>query len=193
MRTSSCMPMMWWAMPMRQMMRSAACSTARVQKQETPAATAAEAPAAKPMDVIDTALAAGSFKTLLSAVIAAGLGEALKGNGPFTVFAPGDAAFGALPAGTLEELLKPENKEKLKGILAFHVVSERLTAADILQRTSLRAANGKDLATRFEVTGSAGAEFRGSVRIGEAKVVTADVACTNGVIHVIDRVLIPAE
>ncbi len=189
-----CMPMMWWRMPMGQMMRSAACSTPRTQKQEAmPVADVPAKPAAKTRDVIDTALAAGSFQTLLSAVMAAGLGEALKGNGPFTVFAPADAAFAALPAGKLDELLKPENKEKLKSLLTLHVVSESLKVADIVQRVSLRAANGKDLATRFEVTGAAGAEVRGSVRIGDAKIVTADIGCTNGVIHVIDRVLIPSE
>lgn len=133
-------------------------------------------------DIVDTAIGAGSFKTLVAAVQAAGLVEALKGPGPFTVFAPSDEAFAKLPAGTITELLKPENKQKLANILKYHVVSGKVLAADVKtggvatlagQRVDLKADKG--------------------VSIDNAKVVTADVIASNGVIHVIDTVIMPSD
>ena len=133
-------------------------------------------------DIVDTAVAAGSFSTLVAAVTAAGLVDTLKGAGPFTVFAPTDEAFAALPAGTVEDLVKPENKDKLTAILTLHVLSGAVHAADIAGKTLLPASvNGEAL----DVDGTDG------VTVNGAKVVTADIACTNGVIHVIDAVLLP--
>lgn len=135
-------------------------------------------------DIVDTAVGAGSFKTLVAAVTAAGLVETLKSAGPFTVFAPTDAAFAALPAGTVEDLLKPENKAKLAGILTYHVVSGKVMAATAV------TLDGKDVATvngksfKVKVAG-------GGVKVDNANVVTTDIDCTNGVIHVIDAVIIP--
>jgi uncharacterized surface protein with fasciclin (FAS1) repeats len=133
-------------------------------------------------DIVDTAVAAGSFSTLVAAVTAAGLVDTLKGAGPFTVFAPTDEAFAALPAGTVEDLVKPENKDKLTAILTLHVLSGAVHAADIAGKTlSPASVNGEALS----VDGTDG------VTVNGAKVVTADIACTNGVIHVIDTVLLP--
>jgi len=133
-------------------------------------------------DIVDTAVAAGSFTTLVAAVTAAGLVETLKGAGPFTVFAPTDAAFAALPEGTVAELVKPENKAKLTSILTLHVMSGAVHAADISGKTLHPATvNGETLV----VDGTHG------VTVNGANVVTADIACTNGVIHVIDAVLMP--
>lgn len=133
-------------------------------------------------DIVDTAVAAGSFTTLVAAVTAAGLVDTLKGPGPFTVFAPSDAAFAKLPAGTVEDLVKPENKDKLTAILTLHVLSGAVHAADIAGKTlSPASVNGEALT----VDGSDG------VTVNGAKVVSADIACTNGVIHVIDAVLLP--
>ena len=133
-------------------------------------------------DIVDTAVAAGSFTTLVAAVTAAGLVETLKGAGPFTVFAPTDAAFAALPAGTVDDLVKPENKDKLTAILTLHVLSGAVYAADIAGKTlSPASVNGETL----DVDGTDG------VTVNGANVVTADIACTNGVIHVIDAVLLP--
>ena len=133
-------------------------------------------------DIVDTAVAAGSFKTLVSAVTAAGLADTLKGAGPFTVFAPTDDAFAKLPAGTVDDLVKPENKDKLTAILTLHVVSGAVHAADIAGKTlSPASVNGEALA----VDGTDG------VTVNGAKVISADIACTNGVIHVIDTVLLP--
>ena len=133
-------------------------------------------------DIVDTAVAAGSFSTLVAAVTAAGLVDTLKGAGPFTVFAPTDEAFAALPAGTVEDLVKPENKDKLTAILTLHVLSGAVHAADIAGKTlSPASVNGEAL----DVDGTDG------VTVNGAKVVTADIACTNGVIHVIDAVLLP--
>ena len=145
------------------------------------------------MDIIDTSLAADSFGKLISAVIASGLGETLKGPGPITVFAPSDTAFAELPAGELAYLLKPENRDRLKAVLAFHVVPGRLTAADLVNTRTLTTVSGKELPLRIDVSGLAGAELRGSLRVGTASIATADIACTNGVIHVIDSVLIPTD
>ncbi|MFM9978993.1 MAG: fasciclin domain-containing protein [Sphingomonadaceae bacterium] len=133
-------------------------------------------------DIVDTAVAAGSFKTLVAAVTAAGLVETLKGEGPFTVFAPSDGAFAKLPAGTVEDLVKPENKDKLTKILTLHVLSGKVMAADVAgQKMSPASVSGETL----DVDGTNG------VMVSGATVVTADIACTNGVIHVIDTVIMP--
>jgi uncharacterized surface protein with fasciclin (FAS1) repeats len=133
-------------------------------------------------DIVDTAVAAGSFKTLVAAVTAADLVATLKGTGPFTVFAPTDAAFAALPAGTVEDLLKPENKAKLAAILTYHVVPGRVTSGDI-------AGKAMDVTTVQGTTLKVDA-MQG-VMVDEARVVTADVMASNGVIHVIDKVVMP--
>jgi uncharacterized surface protein with fasciclin (FAS1) repeats len=145
-------------------------------------ASAYEAKAKAPTDIVDTAVAAGSFKTLATALAAAGLVDTLKGPGPFTVFAPTDEAFAKLPAGTLESLLKPENKAKLAGILTYHVVPGKVMAADVVKLTSAKTVNGQSV--KIAVDG-------GKVRIDGANVVKTDVAASNGVIHVIDTVLLP--
>ena len=133
-------------------------------------------------DIVDTAVAAGSFKTLVAAVTAAGLVDTLKGAGPFTVFAPSDDAFAKLPAGTVDDLVKPENKDKLTQILLLHVLSGKVTAADVSGKTmSPASVQGEAL----NVDGTNG------VTINGAKVTTADIACSNGVIHVIDTVILP--
>ena len=134
-------------------------------------------------DIVDTAIQAGSFETLTKALQAADLVDTLKGEGPYTVFAPTDEAFAKLPPGTLEDLLKPENKEKLAAILTYHVVSGRIVAEDAMKMSSVRTVNGKELALRFE---------NGKLMInGTATVTQADLHCTNGVIHVVDSVLLP--
>ena len=133
-------------------------------------------------DIVDTAVAAGSFTTLVAAVTAAGLGDTLKGPGPFTVFAPTDDAFAKLPAGTVEELLKPENKAKLTAILTYHVVPGKVMAKQAMKLKSAKTVNGKALT--LKVTG-------GSLMVDKAKVAKADIDCTNGVIHVIDTVVLP--
>jgi len=133
-------------------------------------------------DIVDTAVAAGTFKTLVTAVKAAGLVDTLKGKGPFTVFAPTDAAFAKLPAGTVEGLVKPENKAKLAAILTLHVLGSKVLAADVVgKKLSPASVNGEAL----HVDGTHG------VTVNGAKVVTPDILCTNGVIHVIDTVLMP--
>ena len=135
-------------------------------------------------DIVDTALNAGSFTTLAAALEAAGLIDALKGDGPFTVFAPTDDAFAALPAGTVEMLLMPENKDKLVDILTYHVLAGQVMAADIAGKvTTVEMLNG----------GKATVDAENGVKINEANVVTADVMASNGVIHVIDAVIIPAN
>lgn len=133
-------------------------------------------------DIVDTAIAAGSFKTLVAAVKAAGLVETLKGSGPFTVFAPNDAAFAKLPAGTVDTLVKPENKSKLAGILTLHVVPGKIMASDVMDKKATPASVQGEM---LHVDGMNGVTVNGS------KVVTADIACSNGVIHVIDTVLMP--
>jgi len=133
-------------------------------------------------DIIDTAIAAGSFKTLAAAVGAAGLVETLKGPGPFTVFAPTDDAFAKLPAGTVESLVKPENKAKLASILTYHVVAGKVTAAEVTKMASAKTVNGQS--AKISTTG-------GKVLIDAATVTTADIMCDNGVIHVIDTVIMP--
>jgi uncharacterized surface protein with fasciclin (FAS1) repeats len=143
----------------------------------TSIADAATKPAT--LDIVDTAVAAGSFKTLATALQAAGLIETLKGSGPFTVFAPTDAAFAKLPAGTIEALLA--DKAKLTRVLTYHVVAGKVTAADVVKLSKATSVAGPEL--RIDASNG--------VRINDSKVVTADVMASNGVIHVIDTVLIP--
>jgi len=133
-------------------------------------------------DIVDTAVSAGQFKTLATAINAAGLAETLKGAGPFTVFAPTDAAFAKLPAGTVENLLKPENKGQLTAILTYHVVPGVATAADVVKLDEAKTVNGKVVS--LHASG-------GSVMVNNAHVVTADIAASNGIIHGIDSVLMP--
>jgi uncharacterized surface protein with fasciclin (FAS1) repeats len=145
-----------------------------------PQVAAADEPAKK--DVVDTAVAAGNFKTLAAALKAAGLIDTLKGAGPFTVFAPTDEAFAKLPAGTVEGLLKPENKEKLVAILTYHVVSAKAVAKDVAGMSTAKTVNGKELKLKV---------VDGKVMVNDATVIKADIATSNGVIHVIDAVLLP--
>ena len=133
-------------------------------------------------DIVDTAVAAGLFNTLAKALQAAGLVETLKGKGPFTVFAATDEAFAKLPAGTVEDLLKPENKEKLVSILTYHVVPGSVSSKKVATMTSAKTVNGKDVSIAAE---------GGTVKINDAKVIKADIKASNGVIHVIDSVLMP--
>jgi uncharacterized surface protein with fasciclin (FAS1) repeats len=133
-------------------------------------------------DIVDTAVAAGQFKTLAAALTAAGLVDTLKGPGPFTVFAPTDAAFAKLPAGTVDTLLKPENKVKLTAILTYHVVAGKVMAADVVKLKETKTVNGAMVAVKVD---------GGNVMINNAKVTTADIEASNGVIHVIDTVLLP--
>ena len=133
-------------------------------------------------DIVDTAVAAGQFQTLAAALNAAGLVETLKGPGPFTVFAPTDAAFAKLPAGTVENLLKPENKEQLIAILTYHVVPGSVMAADVVKLDEAKTVNGKMLNVKASDSG---------VMINDAKVTAADIGASNGVIHVIDSVVLP--
>jgi uncharacterized surface protein with fasciclin (FAS1) repeats len=133
-------------------------------------------------DIVDTAVSAGNFKTLTAALEAAGLVETLKGKGPFTVFAPTDAAFAKLPEGTVKSLLKPENKQKLTSILTYHVVAGNVKAADVIKLTSAKTLNGQPVTIKT---------VGGKVMINNATVVKADIATSNGTIHVIDTVLMP--
>ena len=137
--------------------------------------------AAQAKDIVDTAVAAGSFKTLAKALQAADLVTTLKGAGPFTVFAPTDEAFAKLPAGTVESLLKPENKAKLVAILTYHVVGAKVMAADV-KTGMVKTVNGAELDVKA---------WDGKVSVNGAKVTAADVAASNGVIHVIDTVVLP--
>jgi transforming growth factor-beta-induced protein len=139
-------------------------------------------PPAKPMDIVATAQAAGTFNTLAAALTAAELLDVLKGTGPFTVFAPTDTAFAKLPAGTLDNLLKPENKAQLQAVLKYHVVAGKVLAADVVKLTSATTLEGS--AVKVSVSGS-------TVMINDGKVTQADVMASNGVIHVIDAVLLP--
>ena len=134
------------------------------------------------LDIVDTAVSAGSFNTLVAAVQAADLADTLKGEGPFTVFAPTDDAFAKLPAGTLEDLLKPENKDKLAAILTYHVVSGKVMAKDVMTMKEAKTVNGESVMISMDAN---------TVMVDNAKVVQADIECTNGVIHVIDTVILP--
>ncbi len=168
----------------------AACAPAT----QTPPAPAPEATVAEPAPetvvpapktIVDIAAGNPDFSTLVAAVTAAGLGETLAGEGPFTVFAPTNAAFAALPAGTLDSLLLPENKDKLTAILTYHVVPGKVMAADLpATATDVATVNGKNVSV---VAGADGATING------AKVTSADIEASNGVIHVIDTVILPPE
>ena len=136
----------------------------------------------KQFDIIDTALSAGNFSTLAAALGAAGLIETLKGDGPFTVFAPTDEAFSKIPAATLSELLQPENKENLVAILTYHVVGGRVTADEVTNLESATSLQGQTVKI----------STKDGIRINDARVLTPDVQATNGVIHIIDAVLIPS-
>jgi uncharacterized surface protein with fasciclin (FAS1) repeats len=131
-------------------------------------------------DIVDTAVAAGSFETLVAAVKAAGLVETLKGEGPFTVFAPTDEAFAKLPEGTVEALLK--DKEKLSAILTYHVVPGKVMAADVVKLNSAKTVQGQDVMIKASDKG---------VMVNDAKVIKTDIETSNGVIHVIDTVIMP--
>ncbi len=137
---------------------------------------------ARAADIVDTAVAAGQFKTLATALTQAGLVSTLKGSGPFTVFAPTDAAFAKLPAGTVEDLLKPENKDKLTAILTYHVVPGKVMAADVTKLQQAKTVNGKELKVSTKGSG---------VMINDASVTQTDIAASNGVIHVVDTVILP--
>jgi uncharacterized surface protein with fasciclin (FAS1) repeats len=139
---------------------------------------------AKSKDIVDTAVAAGQFNTLAAALEAADLVGTLKGDGPFTVFAPTDAAFAKLPEGTVESLLKPENRDKLVAILTYHVVPGEVTAADVVKLSGAKTVNGQDVAITVADSG---------VRINDANVIKTDIDASNGVIHVIDTVILPGS
>ena len=145
---------------------------------------AASVPAVQAMEktIVDTAIEAGKFNTLAKALGAAGLAETLKGDGPFTVFAPTDEAFAKLPAGTVEDLLKPENKDKLTAILTYHVVPGEVKAADVVKLNEAKTVNGEMITVK--TSGSA-------VMINDATVTATDIAASNGVIHVVDSVILP--
>jgi len=146
------------------------------------AATAFAGSYGKSADIVDTAVTAGDFNTLVAAVQAADLADTLKGDGPFTVFAPTDEAFAKLPPGTVEALLKPENKEKLQAILLYHVVPGKVMAAEVVGMNSAKTAGGQSVSI---------SQKDGGVYVDNAKVIKTDIVCSNGVIHVIDTVIMP--
>ncbi len=165
------------------MMALAACAPAATPEPTAmpePTAVPTEAPMAK--DIVDTAVADGRFTTLAAALQAAGLVDALKAEGPFTVFAPTDDAFAKLPAGTLDELLKPENKQALTDILLYHVVGSKAMAADVVGLDAVTTLLGKDVAIKQDM---------GNVYANDAQIIITDIETSNGVIHVIDSVLLP--
>jgi len=150
----------------------------------TAATALTAAPAfAQDADIVDTAVAAGSFTTLVAAVQAAGLVETLKGEGPFTVFAPTDAAFAALPAGTVENLLKPENKDQLVAILTYHVIAGKVMSTDLSEGLKAATVQGAEVTITLD----------GGAKVNGATISAADVAASNGVIHVIDAVILPPQ
>ncbi len=153
-----------------------------VSAQMTAASGKAKRAAETKKDIVDTAVSAGMFKTLVAAVQAAGLVDTLKGDGPFTVFAPTDEAFAKLPAGTVDNLLKPENKDMLVKILTYHVVPGNALAADVVKQNSWKTVQGQDLMIKAR---------DGKVMINKSNVVKTDIAASNGTIHVIDSVLMP--
>jgi len=161
----------------------AACAPAMTP---TPEPTMVPEPTAMPepmlKDIVDTAVADGRFGTLVAAVQAAGLVDALKGAGPLTVFAPTDDAFAKLPAGTVETLLKPENLEQLKSILLYHVVGSKLMASDVTSMPSAKSLEGSEIAFKVDM---------GNAYANEAKIIITDIETSNGIIHVIDSVLLP--
>ena len=134
-------------------------------------------------DIVDTAAGAGTFNTLLAAAQAADLADVLKGDGPFTVFAPTDEAFAALPEGTVETLLKPENKDQLAAILSYHVLPGSVMSTDLQDDMTATTVQGSDVTIDLD----------NGVMVNDASVVTADIAASNGVIHVIDKVILPPE
>jgi len=136
----------------------------------------------KQADIVDTAVSAGTFSTLAAALDAGGLIDTLKGDGPYTVFAPTDEAFAKLPEGTVEMLLMPENKDKLVAILTYHVVPGKVSAAQVVTMDSAPTANGSDLAIRVD---------DGMVFVNDSRVVTTDIDASNGIIHVVDSVILP--
>ena len=138
----------------------------------------------KSMDIVDTAVSAKSFSTLVAALKAADLVDVLRGKGPFTVFAPTDDAFAKLPAGTLENLLKPENKAKLQSILTYHVVPGRYMAADVVKMNSAKTVNGSS----FTISNS-----YGNAMVDNARITKTDIKASNGIIHVIDSVILPKD
>lgn len=140
--------------------------------------------AAKAADIVDTAVAAGNFQTLAAALEAAGLVETLKGDGPFTVFAPTDDAFSKLPAGTVESLLEPANKDQLVAILTYHVVPGNLPAAEVVKYDQAETVNG----ARLDIDAGSG-----GVKVNDANVTATDIMADNGVIHVLDAVVLPPE
>jgi uncharacterized surface protein with fasciclin (FAS1) repeats len=146
------------------------------------AVAAGEYDSSSKADIVDTAVAAGQFNTLAAALEAAGLVDTLKSEGPFTVFAPTDAAFAALPEGTVETLLQPENRDQLVAILTYHVVPGKVMASDVVSLSEATTVNGSDIAIKV---------MDGSVHINDATVIAADVDASNGVIHVIDTVILP--
>jgi uncharacterized surface protein with fasciclin (FAS1) repeats len=133
-------------------------------------------------DIVDTAVSAGDFSTLVTAIKAADLVTTLKGKGPFTVFAPTDEAFAKLPSGTVENLLRPENKQKLSSILTYHVVPGKVMASDVVNLSHAKTVNGQSLMIKTS---------HGTVMVDNARVIKTDIDCSNGVIHVIDSVLLP--
>ncbi len=135
-------------------------------------------------DIVDTAVAAGQFETLAAALGAAGLVDTLKGDGPFTVFAPTDEAFAKLPEGTIETLLMPENKDQLVAILTYHVVAGQVTAADVVKLSEASTVNGESISIMVSDSG---------VRVNDANVIATDIMTSNGVIHVIDTVILPGS
>lgn len=145
-------------------------------------APAVQAQADTDKDIVDVAVEAGAFNTLVAAVKAAGLVDVLKGDGPFTVFAPTDEAFAALPEGTIDNLLKPENKDQLVAILTYHVVPGLVTSGDVVKLTEATTVQGSTIEIKV---------MDGMVMIDGAHVVTADVPAKNGVIHIIDKVILP--
>ena len=154
-------------------------------KSEQPATASDTEPdqsAEEAKDIVDTAVASDDFKTLVAAVKAAGLVETLKGDGPFTVFAPTDAAFGNLPEGTLDDLLKPESKDQLTSILTYHVVPGKVMAADVVTLKSAKTVQGGEVTIAVEGE---------TVKVDGANVTATDIECSNGVIHVIDAVILP--
>lgn len=134
-------------------------------------------------DIVDTAAGAGQFETLLAAATAAGLVDTLKGDGPLTVFAPTDEAFAALPEGTVESLLKPENKDQLTAVLTYHVVAGKVMSTDLVDDMKAATVNGAELTVDLD----------NGVMINDANVITADIEAENGVIHVVDKVILPAS
>jgi transforming growth factor-beta-induced protein len=172
------------ALPLTSTALAGECPLAAAQKAQDKTHVQPVAFKAEAKDIVDTAVAAGSFQTLVAAVQAAGLVETLKGPGPFTVFAPTDEAFGKLPEGTVESLLKPENKDKLVAVLTYHVVPGKVMAADVVKLTEAPTVQGSKAKVKV---------VDGTVMIDAAKVVKTDIETSNGVIHVIDAVILPPQ